>query len=87
VCHNKLGEVLVAQGILPAALAAYQASLAIAERLVAADPSNAGRQRDLSVSHNKLGEVLVTPGNLLGALAACLASLAIRERLAAADPA
>ena len=43
----------VAQGQLDDALAAYRASLAIRERLAAADPSNAGWQRDLSVSHNK----------------------------------
>ena len=50
---NKLGDVLVAQGQLADALTAYRASLAICERLAAADPSNAGWQRDLSVSHEQ----------------------------------
>ena len=45
---------LVAQGNLAEALKAYRDGLAIAERLAAADPSNAGWQRDLSVSHAKL---------------------------------
>ena len=55
--HNKIGDVLVAQGDLPAALTSYQASLAIAERLAKPDPGNAGWQRDLSVSHDKIGDV------------------------------
>ena len=76
----------VAQGNLPDALAAYQASLAIRERLAKADPGNAGWQRDLSVSHDKIGDVLVDQGNLPAALAAYQASLAISERLAKADP-
>ena len=42
----------VRQGNLPEALKAYQAGLAIAERLARADPGNAEWQRDLSVSQN-----------------------------------
>jgi tetratricopeptide (TPR) repeat protein len=60
--------------------------LAIRERLAAADPQNAGWQRDLSVSHNKIGDVLRAQGNLAQALDAFKASRAIAERLAAADP-
>ena len=66
VSHTKIGDVLAAQGNLPAALEAYTASLAIADRLAKADPGNAGWQRDLSVSHNKIGDVLVEQGNLPG---------------------
>ena len=40
------------------------------EELAAADPGNAGWQRDLSVSHNKIGDVLTAQGNLAAALAA-----------------
>ena len=47
----------VAQGDLAGALAAYEESLAIRRDLAAADPGNAGWQRDLSVSLNKLGDV------------------------------
>ena len=57
---------LVAQGEGGAALAAYRAGLAIAERLAAADPGNAGWQRDLSVSHERIGDVLVAQGELRG---------------------
>ncbi len=86
VSHDKIGDVLVAQGNLAQALESYRASLAIAERLAGADPGNAGWQRDLSVSHNKIGDVLVAQGNLAQALESYRASLAIRERLAGADP-
>ncbi|HTW28913.1 MAG TPA: tetratricopeptide repeat protein, partial [Acetobacteraceae bacterium] len=77
---------LVAQGKLAEALTAFRDGLAIRERLAAADPGNAGWQRDLSVSHNKIGEVLVAQGKLAEALTAFRDSHAIFERLAAADP-
>ena len=67
--HDSIGNVLVEQGDLAGALAAYQASLAIAERLAQADPGNARWQRDLSVSHNKVGDVLRAQGDLTAALA------------------
>ncbi len=54
VSHNKIGDVLVSKGELDGALEAYQASLAIRERLAAADPANTQWQRDLIVSHVKL---------------------------------
>ena len=63
-----------------------QAVLAAATVLAQADPSNAGWQRDLSVSHNKIGDVLLAQGDLAGALAAYRQSLGVRERLAQADP-
>src|SRR5512147_2918064 len=56
VSHNKIGDVLRAQGNLTAALESYQASLAIAERLAGADPGNAGWQRDLAFSHWRLAQ-------------------------------
>jgi hypothetical protein len=43
--------VRVAQGDLPAALTAFEASLAIRERLTGRDPANTEWQRDLSVTH------------------------------------
>ena len=87
VSHNKIGDVLVAQGDGAGALAAYRKSLAIAEALAGRDPANTGWQRDLSVSHNKIGDVLVAQGDGAGALAAYRKSLAIREALAGRDPA
>ena len=86
VSYDKVGDVLVAQGKLEEALKAYRDSLAIAERLAAADRSNTQWQRDLSVSYDKIGDVLVAQGKLEEALKAYRDSLAIRERLAAADP-
>ena len=75
----------MAQGKLDEALKAYRDSLAIRERLAAADRSNSGWQRDLSVSYNKVGDVLVAQGKLDDALKAYRDRLAIAERLAAAD--
>ncbi len=46
----KLGDVRVAQGDLPGALAAYDEGLTIARDLAARDPGNAGWARDVSVS-------------------------------------
>ena len=76
---------LVAQGKLDEALKAYRDSLAIRERLAAADRSNTEWQRDLSVSYDKVGDVLVAQGKLDEALKAYRDGLAIAERLAAAD--
>jgi hypothetical protein len=53
VSHNRIGDVLVAQGDGPGALAAYRKGLDIAEALAARDPANTEWQRDLSVSHEK----------------------------------
>jgi tetratricopeptide (TPR) repeat protein len=86
VADNSLGDVRVATGDLPGALAAYEAALATAQVLTAQDPGNTGWQRDLSVSHNKIGDVQRAQGNLGQALESYRASLALAERLAAADP-
>ncbi|MFM7403554.1 MAG: hypothetical protein ACKO1N_05535, partial [Erythrobacter sp.] len=69
-----------------AARSAYEAGLAIAERLAASDPGNAGWQRDLSISHNKIGDVARAAGDLAAARSAYEAGLAIRQRLAVSDP-
>jgi hypothetical protein len=62
-------------------LESYRASLAIADRLVKADPGYSNGQHDLSVSHNKIGDVLVAQGNLPAALESHHAALAIADRL------
>ena len=64
VAHNKIGDVLVEQGSLPAALEAYNASLAIREQLGTADPDNASRQADLAVSCGKLGRLFAKIGEI-----------------------
>ncbi len=86
VANSAVGDVLVAQGDLPAALTAYRASLGIRETLAKRDPGNSEWQRDLSVSHNKIGDVLVAQGDLPAALTAYRASLGIAETLAKRDP-
>jgi len=53
--HNAVGDVLVSQGNLPAALTAYRASLAIRETLAKRDPGNSQWQTDVAVSCSKLG--------------------------------
>ena len=75
--YDKVGDVQMAQGNLPAALTSYQASLAIMERLAKSDPGNADWQRDLSVSYEQVGDVQVAQGNLPAALASYQAGLAI----------
>ncbi len=84
---NGRGDVLVAQGDAPRALAAYQASLTIAEGLAKRDPANTLWQCDLSVIHGKIGNVLLELGDGPGALAASQASRTIAEGLAKHDPA
>ena len=86
VAHDRIGNIKQMQGDLPGALSAYEAALAISERLAATDPSNSQWQRDLSVSHDRIGNIKLAQGDLPGALSAYEASLTIRERLAASDP-
>jgi hypothetical protein len=43
-------------------LKSYRDGLAIRERMTNAGPTNAGWQRDLSVSYDKLGDLLVAEG-------------------------
>ena len=83
---SEFGDTYQTLGDLEQALKAYRDSLAIAERLAAADRSDSEWQRDLSISYEVVGDVLVAQGKLDEALKAYRDSLAIRERLAAADP-
>ena len=81
-----LGEALENQARLGLRLAVVQGTQQALERLTAADPGNAGWQRDLASSHERAGILLVAQGDLAGALRAYRAFLEIAERLAAADP-
>lgn len=60
--HERIGEVLQAQGDGPGALAAYRQALAISEALTARDPANTDWQRDLSASYGRIGSVLQVQG-------------------------
>lgn len=86
-CSSRQGNLSQSQGDLPAAQQHHAATLAIAERLAAQDPTNVDRQRDLSVSHSKLGEVQQAQGDLPAAQRHYVADLAIAERLVVQDPA
>ncbi len=86
VSLDRVGDVRLAAGDRAGALAAYEESLAIMRKFAAADPGNAGWQRDLNMSLEKVGDVRLAAGDRAGALAAYEESLAIRRKLAAADP-
>ena len=64
----------------------FEKSLAIRERLAAAEPTRADYQRNLSVSYNNMGDLLGSLGQGGQALGYFEKSLAIAERLAAAEP-
>jgi tetratricopeptide (TPR) repeat protein len=81
-----LGDIKQQRGDLSRALKSYSDGLAIAERFAQSGPSNAGWQRDLSVSYEKIGDVQQAQGDLAGALKSYQDSLAIRDRLAKSDP-
>ena len=81
-----LGGAIENTADLPARQALIVAAQRACERLAAADPSNAGWQRDLFARHTKLGNVLLAQGDLAGARKAYGESLAVIQRLAAADP-
>ena len=68
------------------ALARYQASLAIAERLAAAEPDRADYQRDLSVSHERMASATQVAGDLTESAQWQLRGIEIHRRLVAGDP-
>ena len=80
------GDVAIDEGALPAALTAYRAGQAIAERLAKSDPGNARWQRHLSGAQERIGDVQAAQGNLSAALDAYRARLTIAETLAKSDP-
>ena len=84
--EDLIGDALVTQGNLAAALAVYQESLAVAERLVKANPNSPLLQRDLSVGYEKVGNVQATLGNLAAAFKSYQDGLAIALRLPQANP-
>jgi hypothetical protein len=85
VSHDRIGDVRVAQGDLPQALAAFQAGLAIREKLATADPGNAQWQRDLIASNVKLAETGDRPRKRLARALKIARALSDSGRLAPAD--
>lgn len=84
--HDRVGDVLMAQGQGGEALAAYTASRTIRERLAGHDPANTAWQRDLVVSHAMLGSALAQQGQRAEALASFAQARAISARLVQHDP-
>ncbi len=82
----QIGDFRVSRGELGPARRAYEAGLAIAERLAAADPGNARWRYDLGISNERIGDVQIAQGDLASALKSYEAKRDIISRLAAADP-
>jgi tetratricopeptide (TPR) repeat protein len=80
-----LGDVAVSTRQLDDARAWFSKTLAVAESLATADPSNTNRRRDLSVSYERLGEVAVSTGKLDDARAWFNMALALRRTITAED--
>lgn len=81
----EVGDILVKQDDLPAALASFQRSLEIRQRLVTVEAGNTEWQRDLSVSLERIGDIQQAQDNLIAALDSFQRSLEIAQRLAAVD--
>ena len=82
----EVGDIRVTTGALEMAMAAYRQGLAIAERLAAADPGNAGWQRDVAVSNAKLGAACLANQDPAQARRFLLAGRAIMAGLVARYP-
>jgi tetratricopeptide (TPR) repeat protein len=68
VSHEKIGDVLVAQGDLTGALTAFRTGLDIRETLAARDAGNTQWQRDLPISLGRAADVLLQQQKLDEAL-------------------
>lgn len=83
--HCLSGDVLLSQGKLAEAAAAYTEYLAICQRLLVQDADSSAWQRDLAVAYSKVGDVRQAQGRLAEARVAYGEDLAIMQRLAEQD--
>jgi tetratricopeptide (TPR) repeat protein len=84
---GRLNWVFLAEGDdKDAALASYQAMLAVVDRLAKADPGNAGWQVSLALSYDRVGAMQWAQGDLPAALTSYRARQAIFDRLTKSDP-
>lgn len=86
VAMDELGDVLVAEGDLTAALISYRDAFAIAQRLADADPANAQWQRDLAIGYERLGGIEARQGHPKEAIAAYERALAAYHSLLVRNP-
>jgi tetratricopeptide (TPR) repeat protein len=86
VSYGLIGDVQETRGNLPAAMAMFQKSPAIAQQLAKAEPDDGRWQRDLSLYYNKVAEVEKAQHAFADALATYQTSLDVISRLAAAHP-
>ncbi len=83
---NDLGDVLLAQSDVAGARKAFEAALALVERLSADHPGSGDLSRDVAVSLVKVGDAARITGDYAAARADFARSLAISRRLAVANP-
>ena len=83
---SKTGDWQLVRGDAKGALANYQKSLAIFEKLAAADPGRPDWQRDLAISNERLGDMHANNGNDTGARSAFERALAIYAGLVERNP-
>ena len=81
----KVGDALMRQADVKAALVEYRASLATSQALAAKDPNDLGRLRDAANGHSRLGDVLLANKDPAGAETEYRAALAIVAKIFAAD--
>ena len=85
--HRELGDVFAnIDGNLEQAKKQYQLAFDLAQRLAAADPSNAVAQGDLAAAYERIGDVQRRQGDGKAALASFQEGLKIDQKITAADP-
>ena len=85
--HAGVADMLMHLGDFPASKAIHEQALAIANALVAEDPSDVTSQSLLADRHEELGGVFHNQADVRSALGHYRTALALRERLVAKDPA
>jgi len=86
ISHERIGNVLMAQGHLDDVLVEYRTELAIMEPLADRDRSNTDWQRFISVVYGRIGIVFVKPGNRTEALKMLTTGRTIIARMTEISP-
>jgi tetratricopeptide (TPR) repeat protein len=86
IANRNIGDVLLKQGEIDAAVAAFDAASALSGRLAKQNPDNTDLQRDFSLSQERLGKALTAKRDYAGALKAYDDGEATAMAMAAKDP-